>query len=209
MRTQKLYCPDFYFLGKRKYVQGATLIDGLIEATEFWNLGEVQTIKMNCRLLLREQGVFTLLKENVESDEKKNFHTVFNISCNGTQFTVGLNPTNDSIETSVAYDEAASIAGFKIDKNNQSISLAWTSKLHPMQIFIALFKKILSELNPGIELGRWIFFGVDLNYALIKQIPKGQLVLKIKTVIANRNAKASLSIDGNDFGQIYFTRAFL
>jgi len=205
MHTLKKYFSKFVRLGNRQYIQGATLIDGCLDAAENWHLGKIRTMKCEFRDLLNEQGVYYLL-DSPSKEFSKSFSAMFVVVTDKGSYQIGLNGNSDGNVPKEEYDEEGLVNTAILDELQKTISIFWCESQSYSRMVVALFKKMLNIMYADDHYSDWRFFQSDTDYVSLLAIESGQLEITLKAYIGNQSAKGQISIDGKRVGTIFFTR---
>tara|TARA_Y100000588_G_C14140514_1_gene875847 strand:+ start:190 stop:834 length:645 start_codon:yes stop_codon:yes gene_type:complete len=204
------YYSNFFRLGQRNYVQGSTLVQGLLEAIKQWNLGSLNQLKVSCHTMLNEQGCYELLCEDDPNaaQKTKQCATLFNVNCDGVAYFVILNGTQKEVTTSIPYDEASMVSTHQFDSNEKTIRIKWENQCELLKLLIALNKVLLNKLLPSEKHGKWIFYKCDLNWQSL-HAANGILTLQLKGNLGLQSALSNIYLNDNLLGNIFFSRPVL
>lgn len=208
MDILKSYSANFVYLEQRRYIQGASMTHGLIEAVNSWSLGSVERVQVNVRSLLKEQGRYELFhSENGKEYLEKEYNAIFRVKCGNDMYTVGLKGRGEPVSTSEPYDEEKLIKNFEIIKDRKSATLM----LHPdamvVNIIIALNKKLVNTLFPSEGYGQWFLARYDLAWEKICLINPAILEIEVVGTIGASNTNSAIRLGGEPVGSIYFSRS--
>jgi len=200
---------NFLTLGPRKYIQGATLLEGIIDNKELNELISVKKIKFSSRDFIFDQCSYHVFEKNLLSKKELSEYPA---RCDikgeeGIDFTVCLSPKEKSQVDSREYDEDALVSVSKISIPNKQILVEWSGDETIFKVLIAGMKKLTYELFPGNDGGKWIFIGLDLAWEEAKKFNRGNIDLKIQSIIGGKMAKASVLLDSKPLGAILFSRS--
>ncbi|ETO92866.1 hypothetical protein [Legionella oakridgensis] len=200
---------NFVRLGHRNYVQGSTLVQGLIEAIASWNLGALQHLNMACYSMLNEQGCYELIKhEQMDNNNIKKSATVFKIRCNSVEHLVLLNGTQKEVTTVIPYDEEVLISQHTLLPSEKKITYSWNANHPLMMILIALNKALLHEVLASNVHGKWIFYKCDLNWHALHS-ETGTLSLQLGNNLGLQSACSNIYLNETKVGNIFFSRPVL
>jgi hypothetical protein len=200
---------NFTRLGQRNYVQGSTLVQGLLDALDSWQLGKLEQLKIACHTMLNEQGTYELVLNQdapAMTDEKiKHSSIVFESRCDGHEYVIVLNGNGKEVDVSIPYNEETLVEGYIFQEPKQTIEITWSQKHPLMQMLIALNKVLLDKTLPSNNHGKWIFYKSDLSWAKL-HCQSGRLALKLRATIGLKSALSDIFLDGENLGNIFFTR---
>ncbi len=203
------YNSTFVRLGQRDYVQGSTLVQGLLDALENWQLGRLEQLKIVCHSMLNEQGTYELAinhsTSSATNDNIKNSSIVFESRCDGQDYTIVLNGNGEEVDVSIPYDEEQLVSDHSYNESEETIEVSWSQKHPLMQVLIALNKVLLDKTLPSKSHGKWIFYKSELSWADL-HCQSGTLALKLHATIGLKSALSDVFLDGMKLGNIFFTR---
>lgn len=207
MKTLKSYDPNFAFLGARRYVQGATLTDGLLAALDNWGIGPVERIQGNFRILLEEQGRYDLLTDSEAQDATlEKYNVLFQIRSTEENILVGLKGRGEPVTKSVPYNEEALISGSVSDAGQRSAAAMLAPGSGFINTLIALNKRLVSTIFPLEGYGQWFLSRYDIFFSRTRIETPRQLDVRIIGSIGASNTFSAVELDGESVGTINFSR---
>jgi len=207
MKILKSRNANFNFLGARHYVQGATLIEGLLAALAYWGIGPVDRIQGNFRILLTEDGRYDLLDGNETQDATiENYNVLFHIRCRESNFLVGLKGRGKPVTKSVPYDEEALISCSVINADQRSATVLISPGSPLINPLIALNKRLVSAVFPTQGFGQWFLSRYDIIFRRTRiEVPR-RLGIRIIGSIGASNTVSAVDLDDDPVGTIHFSR---
>jgi hypothetical protein len=207
MKLIKSYYHDLVLLGARKYVHASTQTYALIEASSYWDLGQIDHITGNFHSKIYKKGRYDLLKSTGEKNlTKKGYCTIYQIICNDNLFMIGLKPQSEIVNTSIEYNESNLIVNHKIDTDN-NLALLKINKNYIINKIIALNKELHLQLFKEKSLTNWYCSKFDLNWKMIDQFENGLLVINMIRDMRSLYTKSLITLQGEELGYIYFSRS--
>lgn len=204
---------DAVFLGDRAYLHSTTIIPSLVLACEnHFALGRVRQLTAQFHALTDRQCVFELLETPsgvslTQAGYVATFKVVtFNVGGDLAEVTVGLRPTNATIEQRNPFDEDGLIEGFKLDPQAQTITLP---SVHGavLPTIVSLNKRLHSALFESKGYDKWLLTRLDLGPAYFNEPAPRTLGLHLLAILASVNSKAAiLGETGNAIGSVQFSR---
>lgn len=207
---------DFYFLGERSYVQGSTLLEGVVSAARIWKLPKLIAVETSCREMVSSQAVYVYTGsslgsqyEEVMSDEsiKASFklkdelgacHAVSLIGASGGVFGV----------QSVPFDEDKLINGYSFDLKKNTIRLDNVNFdfINISKLLIALQKKLLDAIFPKDGFGRWVYYSSTLEWPHMSDLHQGVLKVCVTRSLGLKVVECSAYFEDSYIGKQCFTR---
>jgi hypothetical protein len=207
MKVIKSYYHDLVLLGARKYVHASTQTYALIEASRYWDLGQIDHITGNFHSKIYKKGRYDLSKSTGEKNlTQKGYCTIYQIICNDNLFMIGLKPQSEIVNTSIEYNESKLIVNHKIDTDN-NLALLKINKNYIINKIIALNKELHLQLFKEKSLTNWYCSKFDLNWKMIDQFENGLLVINMIRDMRSLHTKSLITLQGEELGYIYFSRS--
>ena len=207
MDILKSYDANFVFLGQRSYVHGTSMTHGLLTAVESWSLGPVESMQLNVRSLLKEQGRYDLFdSESWEASMKKEYNAMFRLHCSNHDYIVELKQRGEPVTVAEPYDEEKLIADCEIKKHRKSATLILHPNTLTINAIIALNKKLVTTLFPGQEYEQWFLARYDLAWDKLGLMAPALLEIEVVGNIGASNTNSAIRLLGEPVGSVYFSR---
>jgi hypothetical protein len=207
MEILKSYDATFVFLGQRNYVHGTSMTHGLLTAVESWSVGPFESLQLNVRSRLKEQGRYELFdSESWEASVKKDYNAMFRLHCSDNDYIVELKQRGEPVTDAEPYDEEKLIADCEIKKHRKSATLI----LHPhtliINAIIALNKKLVNTLFPTQGYRQWFLARYDLAWDKLGLTSPALLEIEVIGNIGASNTNSAIRLLGEPVGFVYFSR---
>lgn len=206
----KQFDTQFFFWGDRDYVNGSHIAYGLLDAVSSWKLGPIKSLLISFYNTLRTQGRFLLYQEKQEAVETKSeLCAIVTLKTVRGIFTVGLQKDNRIITKRFPGDEDVLLNGHTMKQKFQSATIENFDTSRTLTVISSLNKKVLLELLPTEEYGAWRFAKFYLSGELSTLLMARSISLSIKNNIGDIMTLSSIKINGNEIGEIIFSRTKL
>lgn len=191
----------YTFKGQRNYFQGGDMYNVICEAASKESAVQLSTpfrlvvhkfTDKHCDMLLSEPG------ETINKPD----HTVaeFTFASERGRVSGWLVESEKNVENRIPYDEA------KIERlcsrNGNVTVIDGDSGFTPVEVAISMTKQLHYALYP--VKGKWIFTKIDMNRLFVQE-DSTRLKVELKHNLNNRLTKSTISVDGINIGNIYFS----
>jgi hypothetical protein len=194
-------------LGDRDYLHGTTMISELMKACrETLAVTDIQRISAQFHSLTKTVSIFELVDASTDlSMSAAGYVASFKIFTSNKIYLIGLRPTDNPLFLHERFDEDVIIHGYQLDMASQRIRLECH---HPalVAVTVSLNKKLHSALFPEAGYSKWLMSRLDLNGDFFIQPVPCTIHLQLKSSLGFVNTKTSILVDGDEKGQIRFSR---
>jgi hypothetical protein len=207
MDMEETFDVNFVFLEKRKYIQGATITNGLISSVNHWGLGSIERLIASFHRRTDEHGRYVLFKDaKITNLTEQGYCAVFNVYCGKDAYLIGLKGRGEPVVESVPYDEDGLITSCEVLSDEKSALLECEPPKPLINVLIALNKKLHLALLPSTGFGRWYLAKFDLKWRPVEADVRKLLKVSILRNIKGLSTKSLIEINGEEVGYIYFAR---
>lgn len=194
---------DFCFKGTRTYVHGTDIYNNVCDFLHQTLKGELQDVDMTIRQISRRNmsGVLYAGKSPTIADTPA---VTFRFRREGQPYTLILRENDFQIACRYEYDEERIAENGIVSETEQSIIFKEAIPFSPIEIIVALNKKLVQVLLPDRP-GKWYFTRISIAQEL-RAIPGSTYALVLSGTVGGRFARTKISIDGILIGEIYFSK---
>jgi hypothetical protein len=182
------------FLGQRKYIQGPSILLRLLEGVP-----EVGKFNFKVYHQISSDRISVTAADTTPSSDRPSALLTMGDGKDGNQWQlrpapISENPPRDSYDETIIWDAAVI--------ESSTISLGKASPYDYVATATSLNKRLLSQLHPSDQPGRWLFIGTALE-----RLPRvwESMSVRLESYVASaRCARSSLWCDGARIGVLDF-----
>ena len=183
--------PDLTFKGDRQYLRGADIFNALAGLAS--EASPPATVKrINFRKL-------TIHQCRIEDHQPSTEPVAEILLSNGR--SLWLLETDRRVSDRYAFDEDGLVATALIDLDTKTVSQPRAVSATPIDQAVALTKRLNYSLAPDVS-GKWLFGQINLDVPLTDTYQ--QMVVKQRSMLANRYSANELCLDGQRIGALRF-----
>jgi len=166
-------------------------------------LGALTRLSVDFKRYVTCNGDFVLLNDPKEIDTPLLFHAH---TAEGVT-VVGLLPNGEPVMHRLADDEAALVAGARINSEKRIGELDAPDQDRLFSVMVALVKLLHNISLPSYGYGRWYVVGVDLDIAVMYALIGMPMRVQIEREVGCRMTRSSIQLGGIGAARINFIRS--
>lgn len=191
----------FKFRGNRNYIHGPDIYLALSSLVPDEVKANAASVQLSCNSMMNQNAIATVKwsKEGVADS----IFTVKSKSPEDAPFHLYVSAVDEAPEGSIPYDEDKATDGWVFSEEESSAELINPNPEYTvLQTIVAINKVFLSKLN-GNPNGKWIFARIKAKGFS----PEGCRTIRLisKPTRSLRLVRSKIEIDGEPFGEIYFS----
>ena len=191
----------FKFRGNRNYIHGPDIYRALSSLVPDEVKANAASVQLSCNSMMNQNAIATLewSKEGVADS----IFTVKSKYNEVTPFVLYISAVEEDPEGRIPYDEDKATDGWVFSEEECSAELIDPNPEYTvLQTIVAINKSFLSQLN-GNPQGKWIFARIKGNGFFPTTCKSIRLLSKPTRSL--RLVRSKIEIDGEPFGEIYFS----
>jgi len=194
-RPGELIPLDLSFKGAREYLHGTDMVDAL--STLAPGLTDI-----SLRILkVAEKPLAACLVSDKESTPARAV-AILRAGCDGEKVTITLVESNGALPPGrYEYNEDEVVGRASIDPEGRIAEMSWNHQYSPIEQIVTLHRALLMRCFAVPEV-QWYFSRLD-----VPSFPSafGKMSLSVTQALGTSLVRSSISVDGEPFGNIYFS----
>lgn len=197
---------NFFFWGKRTYVQGSHVAQGFLTSLREWGHVDLEEFKITFLSPIRHQGEFVAYPDKKTlMDDRSQLSAMLTGTAGGKPLFIGLMECDEAITEFEPDDEIALLGNAVIDREKQTISTPYPGESRLFTYLVALNKHLLKTILPTLGYASWIVSMLSLKYDIIGT-PITTLSIRITNNVGSIMVRSKIFFSEVEVGEIHFTR---